>query len=49
VLEVDGGIDYRLRALEKVEVYHVPADAEGRGQMEAAFREISGGEGHRGR
>ena len=47
VLEVDGGIDYRLRALEKVEVYHVPADAEGEAKMEAAFREISGGEGHR--
>ena len=46
VLEVDGGIDYRLRALEKVEVYHVPADAEGEAKMEAAFREISGGEGH---
>ena len=47
VLEVDGGIDYRLRALEKVEVYHVPADAEGEAKMEAAFREISGGEGRR--
>ena len=47
VLEVDGGIDYRLRALEKVEVFHVPADAEGEAKMEAAFREISGGEGHR--
>ena len=46
VLEVDGGIDYRLRALEKVEVYHVPADAAGEARMQAAFREISGGEGH---
>ena len=46
MIEVDGGIDYRLRALEKVEVYHIPADAEGEAKMEAAFRELSGGEGH---
>jgi cell division protein ZapE len=46
VLEVDGGIDYRLRTLEKVEVYHVPPTPRARRKMEAAFREISGGEGH---
>ena len=27
VLEVEAGIDYRLRALEQVEIYHHPADA----------------------
>ena len=47
VLEVDGGIDYRLRALEKAEVYHVPAGPAAEARMEAAFRELSGGEGHR--
>jgi cell division protein ZapE len=47
VLEVDGGIDYRLRALEKDEVYHVPADAAGEARLEATFRELAGGEGHR--
>jgi len=46
VIEVDGGIDYRLRALEKVEVYHVPADAAGERKLEAAFVELAGGEGH---
>ncbi|MDR2239327.1 MAG: AFG1 family ATPase [Zoogloeaceae bacterium] len=47
VLEVDGGIDYRLRALEKAEVYIVPTDASGEAKMDAAFRAIAGGEGHR--
>lgn len=46
VFELDAGIDYRLRALEKVEVYHVPADAAGEARMAAAFRELAGGEGH---
>ncbi len=46
VIEVDGGIDYRLRALEKVEVYHVPADEAGERRLDAAFRELAGGEGH---
>lgn len=46
VLEVDGGVDYRLRALEKVDVYLVPADAASQARMEVAFRELSGGEGH---
>lgn len=27
VVNVDGGIDYRLRALEKAEIYHFPLDA----------------------
>jgi cell division protein ZapE len=46
VLELDAGVDYRLRALEKVEVYHVPADARGEARMETAFRALAGGEGH---
>ncbi|MBA3903651.1 MAG: cell division protein ZapE [Rhodocyclaceae bacterium] len=46
VLEVDGGVDYRLRTLEKVEVYHVPADEEGERRLAAAFAELAGGEGH---
>jgi hypothetical protein len=29
VLNVDGGTDYRLRALEKAELYHFPLDAAG--------------------
>jgi cell division protein ZapE len=27
VLEIDAGIDYRLRTLEQVEIFHHPADA----------------------
>lgn len=46
VIEVDGGIDYRLRALEKVEVYHVPADAEAERRMGEYFVAVAGGEGH---
>ena len=46
VLEVNGGIDYRLRTLEKAAVYHVPADARSEARMEAAFLELAGGEGH---
>ncbi len=48
VLEVDSGVDYRLRMLEKVEVYHVPADAEGEARLAATFTELAGGEGQGG-
>jgi cell division protein ZapE len=46
VIEVDGGVDYRLRALEKAEVYHVPADAGGERKLELTFFQLAGGEGH---
>ena len=46
VIEVDGGVDYRLRLLEKAEVYHVPADEAGERKLESAFFELAGGEGH---
>ncbi|QDX80459.1 cell division protein ZapE [Denitratisoma sp. DHT3] len=47
VLEVDGGIDYRLRTLERIETFLVPADADAETKMAADFREIAGGEGQR--
>ncbi len=37
VFHVDGGIDYRLRALERVELYHSPWDTEARRVMEENF------------
>lgn len=45
VIEVDGGVDYRLRTLERVEVYHAPATMETELRMEGDFVAISGGEG----
>lgn len=47
VLEVDGGIDYRLRTLERIETFLVPADAETEAKMAADFREIAGSDGQR--
>lgn len=46
VIEIDAGIDYRLRALEQAEIYHVPADAAGEQRLLQTFTRIAGGEGH---
>lgn len=48
VIEVDAGIDYRLRALEQVEIYHHPADAAAETKMLDYFRVVAGEEGRRG-
>lgn len=48
VLEVDVGVDYRLRTLEQVEIYHVPADAAAEEKMAEYFAAIAGGPGERG-
>ncbi len=37
VVNVDGGVDYRLRALEKAEIYHAPLDREAEEALESAF------------
>lgn len=37
VVNVDSGVDYRLRALERVELYHFPWDEEAREIMQANF------------
>ncbi len=37
VINVDGGIDYRLRALEQAELYHFPLDAEADKSLERSF------------
>lgn len=45
VVEVDAGIDYRQRSLERVETFRVPADAAAEQQLAATFAELAGGEG----
>lgn len=45
VLEVDSGVDYRLRTLEQVEIYHYPIDAKAEGRMADYFAAMVGGEG----
>lgn len=37
VVNVDGGIDYRLRALEKAEIYHSPLDTAAEMALKSAF------------
>ena len=43
VLEVDGGIDYRLRALEHMQTFHVPAGPQADAAMERAFDAMRAG------
>ncbi len=48
VYEVDSGVDYRLRALEQVEIYHYPSDASAETKMLDYFRMVAGEEGQKG-
>jgi len=48
VIEVDVGIDYRLRTLESLEIYHVPAGAVAEQRLFESFCRIAGGEGKKG-
>lgn len=45
VLEVDSGVDYRLRTLEQLEIFHYPVDARAEGRMADYFCVMAGGEG----
>lgn len=45
VLNVDAGADYRLRALEKVEIYHSPLDEAAERNLDNAFNAIARHEG----
>lgn len=40
VVNVDGGVDYRLRALEQAELYHSPLDAEADASLLASFESL---------
>ena len=48
ILNVDGGIDYRLRYLEKAEIYHCPLDERAESILNDAFEHISPEPGHSG-
>lgn len=41
VLEIDAGVDYRLRTLEQVEIFHHPADAAAEVKMAGYFSAIA--------
>lgn len=41
VLHLDSGTDYRLRVLERAEIYHYPLDAAARENMAACFRDMA--------
>lgn len=47
VVNVDSGIDYRLRALERAEIFHAPLDEAAERELARSFREIAGHEGER--
>lgn len=46
VIEVDAGIDYRLRTLEQAGVFMISPGADTVAKMERMFTQIAGGEGH---
>ncbi len=46
VIEIDAGVDYRLRALQQADIYHVPSDAAAELKLAAIFAAVAGGEGH---
>ncbi len=46
VIRIDAGIDYRLRALEQADIYHVPADAVAEARMMNTFSRVASGGGH---
>lgn len=43
VLNVDSGVDYRLRVLEKAELYHCPLDAAAETSLKQSFGELTTG------
>lgn len=46
VIEVDSGVDYRLRTLERIETYRTPADAQTENSLLEDFEALVGGGGH---
>ena len=42
VVNVDSGVDYRLRALKRAEIFHAPLDVAAECELERSFREIAG-------
>lgn len=48
VVNVDSGVDYRLRALERAEIFHAPLDESAERELARSFREIAGHTGEAG-
>ncbi|MDR0528454.1 MAG: AFG1 family ATPase [Zoogloeaceae bacterium] len=48
VARVDAGVDYRLKALEEMRVYHSPLTREAEKEMRAQFQELAGEKGEKG-
>jgi cell division protein ZapE len=48
IIEVEAGVDYRLRALEQMEIYHHPADEAAERRMGEYFHQAAGDEGSAG-
>ncbi|SHI06185.1 cell division protein ZapE [Ferrimonas marina] len=48
VVNVDHGIDYRLRTLEQAEIYHHPLDAAAEANLHRYFEQLAPEPGHRG-
>ncbi|KGJ98978.1 cell division protein ZapE [Thalassotalea sp. ND16A] len=49
VVNVDSGIDYRLRTLEQAEIYHFPIDQQANENLALYFKQLSVEEGVRGK
>lgn len=45
IINLDGGIDYRLRTLEAAEIYHTPLDSEADKSLERSFQALSPDQG----
>ncbi|MGL4933805.1 MAG: cell division protein ZapE [Aeromonas sp.] len=43
ILNVDGGIDYRLRTLAQAEVYHCPLDRQAKANLDRYYQQLTGG------
>lgn len=48
VVNVDGGVDYRLRALEQAEIFHSPLDEAAETSLKASFDSLAPEPGHDG-
>ncbi len=48
VVNVDSGIDYRLRTLEQAEIYHYPLDQQAQQNLHRYFKQLSVEEGRQG-
>jgi cell division protein ZapE len=46
IVNVDSGVDYRLRTLEQAEIYHYPLDKAAESSLQASFDSLSPEQGH---